>query len=266
MPLFFRGEYAGFIVKGNFMTLAAKPHLVEEGEWLAHQIVEQNRLLSGMLRCVQEKDRTTGRPTCNEHSCPSMSAGPTTYTWIDTKGNPINLPAPTYIKHIQTWVSGKVQDQALFPTDNFTTAPPLPRASDVKADPAHYLGRTSGFPQRFESEVKNMYKQMLRCYAHLYWQHWLVFWELGGHRELNTCFVHFMNVGRAYRLLGEKDIEPMAPLVDLWIKEGVLPKYEEEGGSVASPTSVPERGASTVVGPTSGAGVGNAGTAAAWSD
>ena len=37
VPIFFREEYAGFIVKGNFMTLAAKPHLVEEGEWLAHQ-------------------------------------------------------------------------------------------------------------------------------------------------------------------------------------------------------------------------------------
>lgn len=36
-PLFFREDYAQFIVKGNFMTLAAKPHLVEEGEWLAHQ-------------------------------------------------------------------------------------------------------------------------------------------------------------------------------------------------------------------------------------
>lgn len=36
-PLFFREDYAGFIVKGNFMTLAAKPHLVEEAEWLAHQ-------------------------------------------------------------------------------------------------------------------------------------------------------------------------------------------------------------------------------------
>lgn len=37
IPLFFKSEYAQFIVKGNFMTLAAKPHLVEEGEWLAHQ-------------------------------------------------------------------------------------------------------------------------------------------------------------------------------------------------------------------------------------
>ena len=37
LPIFFREEYIGFIVKGNFMTLAAKPHLIEEGEWMAHQ-------------------------------------------------------------------------------------------------------------------------------------------------------------------------------------------------------------------------------------
>lgn len=37
VPYFFREQCAGFVVKGNFMTLAAKPQLVEEGEWLAHQ-------------------------------------------------------------------------------------------------------------------------------------------------------------------------------------------------------------------------------------
>jgi len=36
-PFFFREDYAGLIVKGNFMTLAAKPIHVELGEWLAHQ-------------------------------------------------------------------------------------------------------------------------------------------------------------------------------------------------------------------------------------
>ncbi|KAH0390315.1 Mob1/phocein, partial [Aureobasidium melanogenum] len=59
-PFFFREQYANLIVKGNFMTLAAKPVLIEEGEWLAHQIVEQNRLLDGMLKIVQEADRNTG--------------------------------------------------------------------------------------------------------------------------------------------------------------------------------------------------------------
>ncbi|KAK3725132.1 hypothetical protein LTR37_000643 [Vermiconidia calcicola] len=243
VPIFFREDYAGFIVKGNFMTLAARPHLVEEGEWLAHQIVEQNRLLTGMLMCVQEKDRSTGIPTCNDKACPSMSAGPTTYTWIDTKGNPINLPAPIYIKHIQTWVAGKVTDRSIFPTDNFTSAPPLPRPSEMQQDPNWWMGKSSGFPQRFLNEIKNMFKQMFRCYAHLYWQHWLTFWHTSAHRELNTCFVHFMNVGRIYDLLTDKDIEPMAPLVDLWVKQGVLPAKKENtpasaggGNSAAQPS------------------------------
>ena len=101
VPIFFREDYAGFIVKGNFNTLANKPQLVEDGEWMAHQrklllhvlysgrpsnqrcrgvltnisVVEQNRLVSGMLKCVQEKDRTLGRPVCNESVCPTMAAG-----------------------------------------------------------------------------------------------------------------------------------------------------------------------------------------------
>lgn len=148
----------------------------------------------------------------------------TTYTWIDTKQNPINLPAPTYIKHIQTWVSGKIQDPTLFPSDTFTSAPPLPKVEDMQQDPNHWRGKSSGFPQRFEHEVKNMFKQMFRCYAHLYWQHWIQFWELSMSRELNTCFVHFMNVGRTYQILTDKDIEPMMPLVELWVKQGVLPQ------------------------------------------
>ncbi|EMD01243.1 hypothetical protein BAUCODRAFT_53158, partial [Baudoinia panamericana UAMH 10762] len=216
---FFREDYAGFIVKGNFMTLAAKPHLIEEGEWLAHQLVEQNRLLTGLIKTASAEDRTTGRPVCNEVTCPSMSAGSTTYTWIDTKGNPINLAANIYIKHIQTWVNGKIQDPALFPTDTLSSPPPLPtlQALTDNPNPNYWLGKLSGFPPRFETEIKNMYKQIFRCYAHLYWQHWFFFWDTSSHRELNTCFVHFVNVGRLYGLFTDKDAEPMQPLIDLWV-------------------------------------------------
>lgn len=38
-------------------------------------VSEQNRLLSGMIRIVQEIDPNKGRPICNEQSCPTMSAG-----------------------------------------------------------------------------------------------------------------------------------------------------------------------------------------------
>ncbi|EME49560.1 hypothetical protein DOTSEDRAFT_122217 [Dothistroma septosporum NZE10] len=228
-PFFFREAYCGFIVKGNFMTLGAKPHMLEEGEWIAHQVVEQNRLLGGMVKMVQTEDRTTGVPICNVKDCPTMSAGPMTWTWIDTRSQPINLPAPTYIKHIQTWVAGKIQDESILPTSNFQTAPPLPDPQQVANDPNHWLGKSSGFPQRLEAEVKNMYKQMFRIYAHLYWQHWLQFWDLSAYRDLNTCFIHFINVGRIFGLLPDKEIEPMQPLIELWIARGDLPKMKENG-------------------------------------
>jgi hypothetical protein len=50
-PIFFREEHSGFIVKGNFMTLAAKPHLVEEGEWLAHQSLSCSTIRCRVNHC-----------------------------------------------------------------------------------------------------------------------------------------------------------------------------------------------------------------------
>lgn len=82
-----------------------------------------------------------------------------------------------------------------------------------------------------------MYKQMFRCYAHLYWQHWLFFWDTSSHRELNTCFVHFVNVGRIYGLFSDRDTEPMQPLIDLWVRQGVLPKIEKGESRAGTPTS-----------------------------
>ena len=36
-PLWLNNIYAQHIVKGNFMTLSARPKTVEQGEWIAHQ-------------------------------------------------------------------------------------------------------------------------------------------------------------------------------------------------------------------------------------
>src|SRR5438874_303761 len=43
------------------------------------------------------------------------------------------------------------------------------------------------------------------------------------YKELNTCFIHFINVGKLFNLLGDKEIEPMQPLVDVWLAKGLLP-------------------------------------------
>lgn len=37
LPIWLNPAYAKHIVKGNFMTLSARPKTVEQGEWIAHQ-------------------------------------------------------------------------------------------------------------------------------------------------------------------------------------------------------------------------------------
>jgi hypothetical protein len=65
---------------------------------------------------------------------------------------------------------------------------------------------------------------MMRCYAHLYHGHWLTpFWDVNAYKELNTCFIHFVNVGKLFSLIGDKEMEPMQPLIDLWGSKGLLP-------------------------------------------
>jgi len=237
-PFFFREQYANLIVKGNFMTLAATPVLVEEGEWLAHQVVEQNRLLDGMLKIIQEQDRTTGLPICNTNTCQSMTAGPNTnYTWLDNQKNAVRVPAPQYIAYVQRWITGKVADPSIFPTDTFTSAPPSLTAqqsnssNSLNASTDTWIGKPSGFPSNFPNEIRNIYRQMFRCYAHIYHAHWLEFWHLGAYKELNTCFIHFVNVGRLFALLGDKDLEPMGPLIDIWLEKGWLPRPSSSHGA-----------------------------------
>lgn len=40
-----------------------------------YSVVEQYRLLHGMLQVIQETNSVTGLPICNENTCPTMSAG-----------------------------------------------------------------------------------------------------------------------------------------------------------------------------------------------
>ncbi|KAK4965251.1 hypothetical protein LTR66_010402 [Elasticomyces elasticus] len=240
VPFFFREKYSELIVKGNFMTLAACPALVDEGEWLAHQVVQQNQLLNGNLKMMQEVDTGTRMPLCNQHNCPKMFAGPhTTYTWLDENKRPVEVPAPTYISYVQKWIDGKVTDVAIFPTDTsnnarhpFTSQPSTPSIASPTSNPfsqssamgstGDWLGKSSGFPEHFESTIKSIYRQMFRCYTHLYYGHWQDFWDLGAHKPLNTCFLHFINVGRVYGLITDKDVEPMQPLLNIWTAKDFL--------------------------------------------
>ncbi|EXJ64518.1 hypothetical protein A1O7_00854 [Cladophialophora yegresii CBS 114405] len=243
-------RYAKCSVKGNFLTLAAQPKNVELGEWLAHQLVEMNRLLTGMIQVIQEVDTNIGLALCNEQQCPTMSAGRLTYTWLEN-GRPAKIPAPQYIVRVQRWIVGKIHDEKTFPT-----APPMPidhtyisgdigtpgpatQVGAIAAPPTNlnqslatlsgvqddWVGKTSGFPQHYHADVKAIIKQMFRCYAHLYHNHFTdPFWHLGRYTELNSCFVHFCTVAMYYDLISKKDMEPLQDLIDIFVRQGVIPK------------------------------------------
>ncbi|RMD44871.1 hypothetical protein DV735_g378, partial [Chaetothyriales sp. CBS 134920] len=238
---FLSDKYAKCSVKGNFLTLAAQPKNVELGEWLAHQLVEMNRLLAGMLQVVQEVDSNTGRALCNESTCPTMSAGRLTYTWLEN-GRPAKIPAPAYIVRVQRWIVGKIHDPSIFPTEPPKEVDALAAASADGSTPTrsqplglpsnsldqhenNWVGKASGFPANFHADVKSIIKQMFRCYAHLYYGHFdNPFWHINRHLELNSCFVHFITVTLYYDLLPRKDMEPLQGLIDIFIAQGVIPR------------------------------------------
>lgn len=187
---------------------------------------------------------------------------------MDNNKKPIKIPAIQYINLVQKWIVGKINDPSIFPTDTtpmnlnpstYASGSATPGNSTPQALPPsslnaplsqlsgrEWLGKSSGFPETFEGDIKSIYRQMMRCYAHIYHGHWLEpFWNVNAYKELNTCFIHFINVGRLYGLIGDKEIEPMQPLIELWTEKGLLPapvKAEQgpprsSGGQSAAPAA-----------------------------
>lgn len=190
--------------------------------------------------------------TSPEWCCPFLTSCSLTYTWLE-QGRPAKIPAPSYIVRVQRWIVGKIHDPNTFPTDpppnfqsntylsgdNPASGAQTPAQAPIPAGPTNlsqplttlagvqneWIGKSSGFPQNFHNDVKSIIKQMFRCYAHLYHNHWdNPFWHINRHLELNSCFVHFITVAMYYDLLPKKDMEPLQGLVDIFVAQGVVPK------------------------------------------
>ena len=156
-----------------------------------------------------------------------MSAGTShSYTWLNSRYEPIELPAYEYITLMQRWISGKIDDVSLFPTDatavSYSSSPEAVAAGTALED--EWIGKRSGFPKEFVNVCRTIFLQMFRVYAHLYWDHFVEpFYHLNLEKQLNSCFSHFVLTATALDLLKPEDIEPMKPLVDMWAADGTLP-------------------------------------------
>ncbi|KAK0734433.1 Mob1/phocein [Lasiosphaeria miniovina] len=227
LPVWLNPGYAKHIVRGNFMTLSARPKTVEQGEWIAHQVVEHYRNLWNFVRVIYEKEEN-GKSICDATSCPRMSAGTNhSYTWLNNRFEPIELPAFEYITLMQRWISGKIDDTKMFPTEasgvSFAHNPQITTTSLLNG-PDEWVGKRSGFPKEFFSICQTIFLQMFRVYAHLYWAHFIdPFYHLNLEKQLNSCFSHFVLTATALDLLKPSELEPMQPLIDLWAANGTFP-------------------------------------------
>lgn len=210
--------------------------------------VENYRIVSTIGQCIQEIDHNTGKPVCNSDSCPKMAAGrwdflitheemiifltfdSHTYTWLDHKKDPVPVSAPQYIHLVQRWMNGKIHDPKAFPTEAPAGSAVINASGAVNSDGRDWIGKSAGFPETFLHDCRTCFRQIFRIYAHLYHSHWIdPFWHLSGQSngqgwtDLNSCFVHFCTVAKLYGLLGDRDAEPMQPLIDIWIANGSIP-------------------------------------------
>lgn len=128
---------------------------------------------------------------------------------------------------MQRWVSGKIDDTKIFPTDasgvSYALNPAFTAQPPTLSD-AEWLGQRSGFPKEFGSICQTIFLQMFRVYAHLYHAHFTdPFYHLNLEKQLNSCFSHFILTATTLDLLKAHELEPMQPLIDLWAANGTFP-------------------------------------------
>jgi len=156
------------------------PKYVDIMEWVAVNIFDFYTSLNEFYGVITE--------CCTQQSCTTMSAGPSlNYTWINSDRKSVNLPAPTYIDYVMTWVQNLLDDDNVFPTKS---------------------GRD--FPPSFPSTVKHVYRQLLRVFAHIYHAHYPQILHLRSEPHFNSLFAHFLAFGREYELLDIKDVKGSA--------------------------------------------------------
>lgn len=122
---------------------------------------------------------------CTIQANPTMSAGVGLhYTWVDVSGKPIHLPAPQYIDFVMTWVGRLLDDEAVFPT----------KASRE-------------FPPTFPVSAKQIYRQLLRIFAHIYHAHFPILLHLSCEGHVNSLFAHFIAFGKEFNLFDFREFK-----------------------------------------------------------
>ncbi|KAG8931891.1 Maintenance of ploidy protein mob2 [Tulasnella sp. 419] len=182
------------LVTGKFKSIVVLPKYVDVNEWVAVNIFDFYTNLNLFLAVLSEG--------CTQASCPSMSAGPgIDYFWIDNNRRQLRLPAPTYIDFVTTWIQNVLDDTNLFPTKS-----------------------GAEFQPNFPSLIKQVYRQLLRIFAHIFYAHYPALLHLHSEGHFNSLFAHFLAFGKEFEILDPRDIRGLGigELADRWREMGIL--------------------------------------------
>ncbi|KAM3126340.1 hypothetical protein CJJ07_004837 [Candidozyma auris] len=180
------------LVKGSFKTIVQLPKYVDYGEWLSLNIFELYNHLNQFYGIISDYITPETNPT--------MNAGPNmNYLWIDTNGQPVNLPADQYIEYVLTWISNKINDQSVFPTKD-----------------------GGAFPPNFIKDCKNIVRQMFRIFAHIYHNHFDKLVHLSLEAHWNSFFAHFISFCKEFNLIEKKELMPLLPLIKNFEVQGKI--------------------------------------------
>ena len=177
---------------GNLGQAVELPMGEELNEWLAVNTIEFYNEINLLYGTVQE--------FCTPESCPIMSAGPKyEYLWADGQSvrTPLKVSASEYIDYLMTWVENQLNNEHLFPT-----------------------GIGVPFPKNFNATIKVIFKRLFRVYAHIYHTHFQHIMSLGMEYHLNTCFKHYVFFIDRYRLVEQKELAPLAELIQQFKERG----------------------------------------------
>ena len=89
-----------------------------------------------------------------------------------------------------TWVENQLTNETLFPCK-----PGIP------------------FPGDFKKIIKLIFKRLFRVYAHIYHSHFSHVMFLEAEPHLNTSFKHFIYFIDEFKLVSEKELAPLAELI-----------------------------------------------------
>lgn len=148
---------------------------------------------------------------------------------MNSRLEPCEIPASEYLTLVQRYISGKIDDQKIFPTDpsgvSFADNPAFCTPNPTESPEDDWIGKRSGFPKNFFDICRTIFGQMFRVYSHLYWTHFEdPMFHMNLEKSMNSCFSHFLLSATTLDLLKPGDLEPMQPLVDLWAALGTFPR------------------------------------------